>query len=418
MAKYGIIADDLTGASDTALELNKLGLKTIVLTYPIDKKLPLGEYDVIAVSTDSREDNKELAKIKVRDVCELFKELRLLHIYKKMDSTWRGNVGLEIEEILKNLNLSYAFVSSSFPEKNRITIGGYLLVEGKPVNISSISNDPLCSVKNAYLPKLLSEQTELPVTQIDLIDVEQGQNLFKSKIMERINLKPHIFLIDSVVDKNLENIIEIGFSISQEILFCGSAGLARAWINALERNKKVNKFPVIFVVGSTNPVNLKQVRKLKEKEYIQLFDINPQRITDMESESYIKCISDEIIPFMEKGLNTIIRTIDEYQSNKLVEYGQIKRLTPALGKIINNILSKIKVRGLVITGGSTAISILREMGANGIEVFGEVESGVPWGRVYGGEYHGLPVITKAGAFGSSEVFIKSLYHLSCIPEIQ
>jgi uncharacterized protein YgbK (DUF1537 family) len=327
-------------------------------------------------------------------------------------------VGLEIEEILKNLNLSYAFVSSSFPEKNRITIGGYLLVEGKPVNISSIGNDPLCSVKNAYLPKLLSEQTELPVTQIDLIDVEQGQNLFKSKIMERINLKPHIFLIDSVVDKNLENIVEIGFSISQGILFCGSAGLARAWVNALEVNKKVNKFPVIFVVGSTNPVNLKQVKKLKEKEYVQLFDINPQRITDMESETYIKCVSDEIIPFMEKGLNTIIRTIDEYQSNKLVEYGQIKRLAPALGKIIINILNKIKVKGLVITGGSTAISILREMGANGIEVFGEVESGVPWGRVYGGEYHGLPVITKAGAFGSSEVFIKSLHHLSCIPEIQ
>jgi uncharacterized protein YgbK (DUF1537 family) len=55
---------------------------------------------------------------------------------------------------------------------------------------------------------------------------------------------------------------------------------------------------------------------------------------------------------------------------------------------------------LVLTGGDTAVGVARRLGAKGIEVLGEVEPGVPFGRLVGGKPY--PVVTKAGGFGHSD----------------
>ena len=63
---------------------------------------------------------------------------------------------------------------------------------------------------------------------------------------------------------------------------------------------------------------------------------------------------------------------------------------------------------LFLTGGETAISICRALGATGMEVCRELVPGIPLGKLVGGPYQGLPVITKAGAFGDAEAIVKAI----------
>lgn len=64
--------------------------------------------------------------------------------------------------------------------------------------------------------------------------------------------------------------------------------------------------------------------------------------------------------------------------------------------------------GLFLTGGETAVSCCRALQATGISLTGEVMSGIPAGRLIGGPFAGLPVVTKAGAFGGSGAIVEAV----------
>ena len=49
--------------------------------------------------------------------------------------------------------------------------------------------------------------------------------------------------------------------------------------------------------------------------------------------------------------------------------------------------------------------------AGGMELYGEVEPGVPCGRLVGGPFDGLPAVTKAGGFGKPDAFARALRFL-------
>ena len=74
--------------------------------------------------------------------------------------------------------------------------------------------------------------------------------------------------------------------------------------------------------------------------------------------------------------------------------------------LINRSLS-----GLVLTGGDTAMSFVDSLGAIGIGVTGEVESGVPAVTIVGGKWDGMRVVTKAGGFGDEMTLMRSVQYL-------
>jgi uncharacterized protein YgbK (DUF1537 family) len=56
------------------------------------------------------------------------------------------------------------------------------------------------------------------------------------------------------------------------------------------------------------------------------------------------------------------------------------------------------VSGVVATGGDTANALCSTLGAQALEILGEVEAGIPIMRIVG--ERSLPLVTKAGGFGS------------------
>jgi hypothetical protein len=61
---------------------------------------------------------------------------------------------------------------------------------------------------------------------------------------------------------------------------------------------------------------------------------------------------------------------------------------------------------LILTGGDTALGVLRLLDYQGIELEGELIEGIVRGNLWGGPWDGLTIVTKAGAFGKEDALVR------------
>jgi len=131
-ARLGVIADDLTGANDTGVQFARHGARTLV---PLDwhDLAALGRAaDVLVLNTNSRGLPADVAARRARVAAEALRKARVEAIYKKIDSTCRGNIGAELEAILDVYAVPLTVLAPSFPPAGRAVRDGVLTVKGTP----------------------------------------------------------------------------------------------------------------------------------------------------------------------------------------------------------------------------------------------------------------------------------------------
>ena len=79
------------------------------------------------------------------------------------------------------------------------------------------------------------------------------------------------------------------------------------------------------------------------------------------------------------------------------------------------ILKEAAVNGLFLTGGDTAIAVIHQLEASGSHIERELVPGFVLGRLLGGSRAGLPIVTKAGAFGTEEDIYNCIKELDDLP---
>ena len=126
MVRAAIVADDLTGALDAAGQWARLGLGT----YVVLGAGPAPDTGAVAVHTGSRSALAEQARLRARQAAQLLHDRK---VYKKVDSTFRGNIGAEVEGLLEGLGLQRALIAPAFPAAGRTVQGGILYVYGVPL---------------------------------------------------------------------------------------------------------------------------------------------------------------------------------------------------------------------------------------------------------------------------------------------
>ena len=155
----GIVADDLTGANDTALQFHNQGAKTKILldtSFVPDRK---DVTEVWAISSESRNCNIEEALNRVTYVVKNFAEnFSFEYYYKKIDSTVRGHIALETLTMLDILEYDAALIIPAFPQEGRITVGGYHLLKSIPIGRTEIAMDPHSPILESHIPTLLKSQ--------------------------------------------------------------------------------------------------------------------------------------------------------------------------------------------------------------------------------------------------------------------
>ncbi len=127
-ARWGMIADDLTGACDAAVAFARQGFDTRVVLAPGPRAESGAEMTV--VSTDSRDDPPGVAAAKVSAACLWMKERGITVLFKKIDSVMRGNIRDEIEAVMASGGFHSAVMTPAFPAVGRTVRGGELRVFG------------------------------------------------------------------------------------------------------------------------------------------------------------------------------------------------------------------------------------------------------------------------------------------------
>ena len=413
MLDYLIIADDLSGACDTAVQFRKFGFRTLVLSEGDDSSDLIDGFDAVAITTNSRDLSRDEARFAVRNMAPFIKRLGYRHLYKKIDSTWRGNIGSEMEVLIEELDLSFAVICSAYPENRRLGLGGYLLVDGTLLHHTSMAKDPASPIRQGYLPDLLASQTRHRVDYIPLSMVEAGPAEIQRFIMGRIKDGPCLFVSDATEPVHLESLAGISREGLPSFIFAGSAGLSAAMLEKEKKGTNRKSLPVLTVVGSVNPKNAHQVEKLLEDGGAKELLVSWQVLMGGES-NRVNALLSEAIELLGGGRDVVIRTsrdaknvelsITEGKKAGLSRAEIADRIAIGLQRFVMDVLGSVKIGGLAVTGGATALKLLSETGCRGIEVFREIEPGVPLGQVVGGDLDGLKIITKAGGFGSPDVF--------------
>ena len=418
-----VIADDLTGANDTGVQFAKKGYNTQLLIFDQQSKVIIPDnLDVFVIDTETRELESKTAREMLRDI---FKKININEndiFYKKVDSTLRGNIGVEIEEIMNILKKDICIFSPSYPSYQRITIGGYLVVDQKPLGLSGYSSNNLEQGENSFVPFLLKKQTDFPVGQIDLKDVAKGQKTILSKINELYQKGNKIIVIDSTNGEHLKDIFASGLKFDGSVLFSGSAGLANHFPNINNKNEDLkikienNEGPFIVVVGSRNSIIEDQINYLKNRLNFTELKIDLEQIFS-NKEKIIDNYTTVCLEAIKSNRDLLIYTDAIYNEAKLINKKLMLKynigfreleveIKTFLGELTSKIIKNSGVRNLILTGGDVALGVCKELGISNLNVIDELLPGIPLSTAYY-ENSILNIITKAGGFGKED----TLYNL-------
>ncbi|WP_099351418.1 four-carbon acid sugar kinase family protein [Fredinandcohnia onubensis] len=423
--KLAVIADDLTGANDTGVQFAKQGLNTTVLfSYTQLQPSHLTE-DVIVLNSDSRAIEAGKSYNIVFDLSSQLKQLGVSNVFKKIDSTMRGNIGPEIDAVMDAFDYKISFVVPAFPKSNRATINGQHFVNGVLLEKAEMAKDPASPVNESYLPKLVQKQSKRDVELITISHVRKGIDHL-SNIMKELSLSDtsKIAIIDATTDEELEIIVKAAQALQEKYLWVGSAGIAshiffeETQEEVINTTKVCDRDPVLVVAGSVNSITQQQIQVLKEKNNVAEIVISPEEfffedrrkleIDRIVKESKALLDKGDLVVTTNRDQEVIGKVKDLQRELGLSNFDVGNTIAQSMGEIAGQLIESKKICGAVLTGGDIAGATCKELQGEGIRVIGEVEPGIPYGKLFGGLYDGIPLVTKAGAFGTEQALSKAL----------
>jgi D-threonate/D-erythronate kinase len=418
--KIVVIADDLTGANDTGVQFAKQGLKTLVLMSVPGSPAELDE-DVLVVDTQSRVLSQAEAYQKVTETALLFKNRdQFQTIYKKIDSTLRGNLGTEIDAIMDACALELAIVAPAFPRNGRTTVGGFHFLGGAPLGATEIARDPLCPVSESHIPTLMAKQTKRTVGHVGIKSVIAGTEGILEAMRQFVAAGRKILVCDAWQEEHLKMIALATVRLARTVLWVGSAGLAEYVPMALGLGAApADKKPVVVIAGSVSNVTRGQVAMLRQRTDLAYIEASPsaflrpvtaQAETDRCYRAALDAIrtGKDVVIVSGDTDEMVARTKAEGSSLGLSSRQTSEAVAAALGGLCRQIALSVPLGGLVLTGGDIARSCCSLLSASGISVVREVAPGIPAGVLKGGQCSGMKVVTKAGAFGAEDALCRAV----------
>lgn len=415
-----LIADDLTGGADAGAQFAKKGLRTVLISLLEDAKAnipPTTDQDVLVINTDSRGLNPKKAFLKVSNLLKSFNQELFPIIYKKIDSTLRGNIGYEIDAILKETNGSLCFMAPTYPEQKRTLVGGILIVGEKPLALTEVARSTTSPIQESHVHKILQTQSRNMVGWIDLTHVASAIEGLQKAVEAEQKKGNRIIIFDAVSRNDLKNIADVGFSMDRKPLFVGSAGLAEEVAQKLAPSRmapiqKIKSFKNILIVsGTASSITHQQLQQL-ERRPVPSFQLDRFSIfgEDRNTQDEKKELSKKIANALSQGV-TILKAPSEMLTSEDSPGPPIHlRITKTLASTALLALQASEIKptelALILTGGETAQHVINGLGTEGIEIEGELLEGIVRGHLIGGYWDGLTVITKAGAFGKEDALEK------------
>lgn len=376
------VADDLSGANVTASLLRDAGLAPVyVLADEGYARLPPGTQACV-VNTGTRDSDEAAAAERFRKLVRRLKgELadRLILWSKRIDSTLRGHIALELAALREELAASLALFAPAFPEAGRTTVGGYQLVGAQLAGEAYGSSRSL-------LAALAREAGFASVELLPLHLLRAGSDV--------ANLLPKLprqtaLIADAMTNADLQRLAEGTVSLWLKGALAVDSGPYTGALAAAGIRRGLWEaafFPVLAIIGARSPLTQKQLEHLAQA-HPDLVRLDPA----FSAEEAREAARAAVILLSPRDDRDIPRSLDE------------------LGAATERLLSYLESSpALLISGGWTASKVLSRLGFEELEAYGELLPLVPLARIRGGRLDGWLLATKGGLVGDETALTRAV----------
>ncbi|UVH51861.1 four-carbon acid sugar kinase family protein [Pseudomonas sp. CBS] len=393
-----IVADDLSGAADCAA-----GFAAHVSTVVAMGAQPAAQGAlVLAVDLDSR-------RLPAAHAAELHRALlsrpgfATLALYKKIDSTLRGNVAAEVRALQASRGL--ALVAPALPAMGRTTVGGVQHLHGTPVDQTDVWRNEGLQGTADLVASLRGEQ--LRCATVDLITLRDPIGLAEC-LAKALMDGTQALVCDAETDADLRQLAHCSAPLRDRLFWVGSAGLAAHLPQALALSPAQNPIitaggPVLCVVGSMSRHSRDQAHLLVEKAGLYHLEVSAATLLEPGQQDARRGLALKLLGSLSEGRDAVLTL-----SQTARDPAQAAALSHALAAWLQPVLSV--VGSLIATGGETARALLGSAGIERLDVAGELAPGVVLSR---SRYHhrDLNIVTKAGAFGQPDTLLRAWQQL-------
>ena len=398
---FAMIADDLAGACDTSAEfLPRLGAVTVF----IDSDHPVVPFDhsktLVVWNTESRSLSEEAAYQKVRRACThaLQPETRIL--LKKADSAFRGHYGREIAAVMDAWPNAVAGLLPAIPTFGRVTRNGVQFLNGVPIAESFYRQDPKHPVKESRVAIMASRGNPRKIALLTLNMIRNPKN--QQILNMLLNSGHRLIVADSETQDDLNRVVSLFVHQHTPLILVGGQGVGQAVAGHCLHQKSHEKWipvpegAIVIVCGSLHPRTRQQLHN-----FAKTFDVEP--ITILQNPTGLKLSQNT----GQKVVGHLLDQISRSRVGVLTSPGH-GLLDPmlvetVLADTINALNQQTPIRGVILTGGSTAYTVCRRLGVRQLRLrqrmgFGVVVAQAP-------ELSGMVIGIKGGSLGEMDAFI-------------
>ena len=429
MPLIGAVADDLTGATTTGVLLARSKARTAVFfnEEAAVKAEGVDDLDAILISSNSRPLPANEAYEKVASATSALKRMGVQYFSKRIDTTLRGGVGVEIDAMMDQVGEdAVAVVVPAMPQSRRILVGGYSVIDGTALINTPVAQDVRTPVKENYIPRLLKSQTRRKVSLIPLDIVLKGEESIRDELKAVRDAGGEVIVVDAITIEDVEEIAKACIELKWNVVavdpgpFTSKLAYYRNLIGEEEPNippeADENGKTVLIAAGSATPVTKKQMEVLCEDKRHVRISVDPILLIEggdaaldevfravhsarelLESDNPPRAI------LFETALHgELLNLAEEDNKRHYAEGMSANRINAGLGTIISQLLElcgREKIAGLYTTGGDTMVNVCYQLGVECIEVMDYVIPQTDIGRLVG-SYDGLPIVGKGGLTGN------------------
>lgn len=413
----GVIADDMTGATDVALMLNRAGMRTVqVIGAPV-ANAALPEADAVVVALKSRTNPVSEAVAQSLAACEALLAAGARQILFKycstFDSTPHGNIGPVADALMRRLGAESAIICPAFPANGRSIYQGYLFVGSVPLHESSMRDHPLTPMRDSNLMRLMAAQTEAKVGHVAYTTVLEGAEAVKARIAELVAQGMPYAVTDALTNHDL---MVLGEAVAGQVLLTGGSGIAMG----LPQNfRKAGLLPereiaakldaprgrAGIISGSCSTATRGQIKAALEAGCPAL-KVDPmalaagsQNAADLAAWALAQSTEQPFLLYSSDDpaeVAAVQGKLGRDRAGEIVEqaFAQVARA-----------LSQGGVTRLLVAGGETSGAVVQGLGIRTLEIGPEIDPGVPWTRVVDGP--DMAIALKSGNFGAPDFFLKA-----------
>ncbi|MCW4462899.1 hypothetical protein OK349_14370 [Sphingomonas sp. BT-65] len=315
-----IVADDLTGALDSAAPFASRGLHVrVALGVDAVAEAAAAAPDVLAIDTRSRNLSPLLAAARVEAAWSAAQALAPRLVMKKIDSRLKGEVAAETAALLAASGRSSAIACPAVLEQERKVTGGRLTGRGvgAPLTVAGHFGGLPCECPDA------ADEADLAAIARTILDAPD------------------------------------------RIVAVGARGLASALASLIagapqDASSLVPALPMVIAIGSTDPITIAQVERLR---------LDCPQIVELPASTAASSGSRDPVILLLRGAGRA-------GSDPIAA-------TARFGREVAALVRATSARTILCSGGATAAAVMEALGARQLVPEHELDPGVPVARIEG-----------------------------------